>query len=225
MKYSFSKKETEEIDSILENGINQINNTNNYFEQGTLNTLNINSNYITRMKNDIKELQESLNNLEQKLKPNKKNSSKYQNNYSEYLSRKYIVEDNIDNSDIINKITELEIEILNKKYEIEKEERNQFDMKEEINNLKEEIIKEKIENNKRKEKLENMRGYKNECEIMQFKFDTLIKEFDYSEEERQKQKNKLQKLQKEIDFLRQHSLNRITEIEILKKLNLQNLKK
>ena len=66
MKYSFSKKETEEIDSILENGINQINNTNNYFEQGTLNTLNINSNYITRMKNDIKELQESLNNLEQK---------------------------------------------------------------------------------------------------------------------------------------------------------------
>ena len=60
---------------------------------------------------------------------------------------------------------------------------------------------------------------------MQFKFDTLMKQFDSSEELRQKQKELLQKIQKDIDCLRQQSLNKISEIEMFKQINFENEQK
>ena len=322
MKYSLSKRETDEIDSILDTGINQIKNTYpigknlnddikpyitdnslmfskntfynpnpvyNCFDQGTINSYNMNNSSLSRMKNDIKEVHESLNNLEKKLYPNnspnkqiypynksyedinsvlqnlsynyakvrcdddfstneslifnnsnnKKNNSNCNdcgNNTNIYykgeltpedykISKKYIIDDSTDNGDIIDKITEKEIEINKLRHEIENDERVKNNMKEEIEKLLEELEKERNEKNKKKEELENIKKYRNECEQMQFKFDTLMKQFDSSEVLRQKQKELLQKIQKDIDCLRQQSLNKINEIEMFKQINFENEQK
>ena len=57
---------------------------------------------------------------------------------------------------------------------------------------------------------------------MQFKFETLMRQFHNSEEIRQNQKNLLQKIQNDIDCVRQQSLNKINQIEMMKQINFEN---
>ncbi len=269
MKYSLTKRENDEIDCILNSGINQMKNSNlikksynedikpfltnnslnfsgssfnnsnqiyNCFAEGNLNNNNFqktNSFEIKKSYDDINDVLKNLSFNYSKPKCEIYNNNEYiQNNYNfnygnlspeDYkISKKYVIDDNVSNNIIIDKITEKEIEIMKIRNELEQDEKIKINLKEEINKLEEELSKERKENNKKKEELEIIRKYRNECEQMQFKFETLMRQFHNSEEIRQNQKNLLQKIQNDIDCVRQQSLNKINQIEMMKQINFEN---
>ena len=269
MKYSLTKRENDEIDCILNSGINQMRNSNlikksynedikplitnnslnfsgssfnnsnqiyNCFAEGNLNNNNFqktNSFEIKKSYDDINDVLKNLSFNYSKPKCEIYNNNEYiQNNYNynygnlspeDYIiSKKYVIDDNVSNNIIIDKITEKEIEIMKIRNELENDEKIKINLKEEINKLEEELSKEKKENNKKKEELEIIRKYRNECEQMQFQFETLMRQFHNSEEIRQNQKNLLQKIQNDIDCVRQQSLNKINQIEMMKQINFEN---
>ena len=252
MKYSLTKRENDEIDCILNSGINQMRNSNlikksynedikpfltnnslnfsgssfnnsnqiyNCFAEGNLNNNNFqktNSFEIKKSYDDINDVLKNLSFNYSKPKCEVYNNNEYiQNNYNydygnlspeDYkISKKYVIDDNVSNNIIIDKITEKEIEIMKIRNELDKE-----------------LSKERKENNKKKEELEIIRKYRNECEQMQFQFETLMRQFHNSEEIRQNQKNLLQKIQNDIDCVRQQSLNKINQIEMMKQINFEN---
>ena len=269
MKYSLTKRENDEIDCILNSGINQMRNSNlikksynedikpfltnnslnfsgssfnnsnqiyNCFAEGNLNNNNFqktNSFEIKKSYDDINDVLKNLSFNYSKPKCEIYNNNEYiQNNYNydygnlspeDYkISKKYVIDDNVSNNIIIDKITEKEIEIMKIRNELENDEKIKINLKEEINKLEEELSKERKENNKKKEELEIIRKYRNECEQMQFQFETLMRQFHNSEEIRQNQKNLLQKIQNDIDCVRQQSLNKINQIEMMKQINFEN---
>ena len=269
MKYSLTKRENDEIDCILNSGINQMRNSNlikksynedikplitnnslnfsgssfnnsnqiyNCFAEGNLNNNNFqktNSFEIKKSYDDINDVLKNLSFNYSKPKCEIYNNNEYiQNNYNynygnlspeDYkISKKYVIDDNVSNNIIIDKITEKEIEIMKIRNELENDEKIKINLKEEINKLEEELSKERKENNKKKEELEIIRKYRNECEQMQFQFETLMRQFLNSEEIRQNQKNLLQKIQNDIDCVRQQSLNKINQIEMMKQINFEN---
>ena len=269
MKYSLTKRENDEIDCILNSGINQMRNSNlikksynedikplitnnslnfsgssfnnsnqiyNCFAEGNLNNNNFqktNSFEIKKSYDDINDVLKNLSFNYSKPKCEVYNNNEYiQNNYNynygnlspeDYkISKKYVIDDNVSNNIIIDKITEKEIEIMKIRNELENDEKIKINLKEEINKLEEELSKERKENNKKKEELEIIRKYRNECEQMQFQFETLMRQFHNSEEIRQNQKNLLQKIQNDIDCVRQQSLNKINQIEMMKQINFEN---
>ena len=269
MKYSLTKRENDEIDCILNSGINQMRNSNlikksynedikplitnnslnfsgssfnnsnqiyNCFAEGHLNNNNFqktNSFEIKKSYDDINDVLKNLSFNYSKPKCEIYNNNEYiQNNYNynygnlspeDYkISKKYVIDDNVSNNIIIDKITEKEIEIMKIRNELENDEKIKINLKEEINKLEEELSKERKENNKKKEELEIIRKYRNECEQMQFQFETLMRQFHNSEEIRQNQKNLLQKIQNDIDCVRQQSLNKINQIEMMKQINFEN---
>ena len=269
MKNSLTKRENDEIDCILNSGINQMRNSNlikksynedikpfltnnslnfsgssfnnsnqiyNCFAEGNLNNNNFqktNSFEIKKSYDDINDVLKNLSFNYSKPKCEIYNNNEYiQNNYNydygnlspeDYkISKKYVIDDNVSNNIIIDKITEKEIEIMKIRNELENDEKIKINLKEEINKLEEELSKERKENNKKKEELEIIRKYRNECEQMQFQFETLMRQFHNSEEIRQNQKNLLQKIQNDIDCVRQQSLNKINQIEMMKQINFEN---
>ena len=269
MKYSLTKRENDEIDCILNSGINQMRNSNlikksynedikplitnnslnfsgssfnnsnqiyNCFAEGNLNNNNFqktNSFEIKKSYDDINDVLKNLSFNYSKPKCEIYNNNEYiQNNYNynygnlspeDYkISKKYVIDDNVSNNIIIDKITEKEIEIMKIRNELENDEKIKINLKEEINKLEEELSKERKENNKKKEELEIIRKYRNECGQMQFQFETLMRQFHNSEEIRQNQKNLLQKIQNDIDCVRQQSLNKINQIEMMKQINFEN---
>ena len=269
MKYSLTKRENDEIDCILNSGINQMRNSNlikksynedikplitnnslnfsgssfnnsnqiyNCFAEGNLNNNNFqktNSFEIKKSYDDINDVLKNLSFNYSKPKCEIYNNNEYiQNNYNynygnlspeDYKKKKkYVIDDNVSNNIIIDKITEKEIEIMKIRNELENDEKIKINLKEEINKLEEELSKERKENNKKKEELEIIRKYRNECEQMQFQFETLMRQFHNSEEIRQNQKNLLQKIQNDIDCVRQQSLNKINQIEMMKQINFEN---
>ena len=269
MKYSLTKRENDEIDCILNSGINQMRNSNlikksynedikpfltnnslnfsgssfnnsnqiyNCFAEGNLNNNNFqktNSFEIKKSYDDINDVLKNLSFNYSKPKCEIYNNNEYiQNNYNydygnlspeDYkISKKYVIDDNVSNNIIIDKITEKEIEIMKIRNELDNDEKIKINLKEEINKLEEELSKERKENNKKKEELEIIRKYRNECEQMQFQFETLMRQFHNSEEIRQNQKNLLQKIQNDIDCVRQQSLNKINQIEMMKQINFEN---
>ena len=269
MKYSLTKRENDEIDCILNSGINQMRNSNlikksynedikplitnnslnfsgssfnnsnqiyNCFAEGNLNNNNFqktNSFEIKKSYDDVNDVLKNLSFNYSKPKCEIYNNNEYiQNNYNynygnlspeDYkISKKYVIDDNVSNNIIIDKITEKEIEIMKIRNELENDEKIKINLKEEINKLEEELSKERKENNKKKEELEIIRKYRNECEQMQFQFETLMRQFHNSEEIRQNQKNLLQKIQNDIDCVRQQSLNKINQIEMMKQINFEN---
>ena len=228
---------------ITNNSLNfsgsSFNNSNqiyNCFAEGNLNNNNFqktNSFEIKKSYDDINDVLKNLSFNYSKPKCEIYNNNEYiQNNYNynygnlspeDYkISKKYVIDDNVSNNIIIDKITEKEIEIMKIRNELENDEKIKINLKEEINKLEEELSKERKENNKKKEELEIIRKYRNECEQMQFQFETLMRQFHNSEEIRQNQKNLLQKIQNDIDCVRQQSLNKINQIEMMKQINFEN---
>ena len=224
MKYSLTKRENDEIDCILNSGINQMKNSNlikksynedikpfltnnslnfsgssfnnsnqiyNCFAEGNLNNNNFqktNSFEIKKSYDDINDVLKNLSFNYSKPKCEIYNNNEYiQNNYNfnygnlspeDYkISKKYVIDDNVSNNIIIDKITEKEIEIMKIRNELEQDEKIKINLKEEINKL---------------------------------------------EEIRQNQKNLLQKIQNDIDCVRQQSLNKINQIEMMKQINFEN---
>ena len=269
MKNSLTKRENDEIDCILNSGINQMRNSNlikksynedikpfltnnslnfsgssfnnsnqiyNCFAEGNLNNNNFQKTNTFEIKKSYDDINDVLKNLSfnySKPKCEIYNNNEYiQNNYNydygnlspeDYkISKKYVIDDNVSNNIIIDKITEKEIEIMKIRNELENDEKIKINLKEEINKLEEELSKERKENNKKKEELEIIRKYRNECEQMQIQFETLMRQFHNSEEIRQNQKNLLQKIQNDIDCVRQQSLNKINQIEMMKQINFEN---
>ena len=209
MKYSLTKRENDEIDCILNSGINQMRNSNlikksynedikplitnnslnfsgssfnnsnqiyNCFAEGNLNNNNFqktNSFEIKKSYDDINDVLKNLSFNYSKPKCEIYNNNEYiQNNYNynygnlspeDYkISKKYVIDDNVSNNIIIDKITEKEIEIMKIRNELENDEKIKINLKEEINKLEEELSKERKENNKKKEELEIIRKYRNE---------------------------------------------------------------
>lgn len=198
MKYSLTKRENDEIDCILNSGINQMRNSNlikksynedikplitnnslnfsgssfnnsnqiyNCFAEGNLNNNNFqktNSFEIKKSYDDINDVLKNLSFNYSKPKCEIYNNNEYiQNNYNynygnlspeDYkISKKYVIDDNVSNNIIIDKITEKEIEIMKIRNELENDEKIKINLKEEINKLEEELSKERKENNKKKE--------------------------------------------------------------------------
>ena len=180
MKYSLTKRENDEIDCILNSGINQMRNSNlikksynedikpfltnnslnfsgssfnnsnpiyNCFAEGNLNNNNFQKTNSFEIKKSYDDINDVLKNISFNYKKKKyeiyNNNEYIQNNYNydygnlspeDYkISKKYVIDDNVSNNIIIDKITEKEIEIMKIRNELENDEKIKINLKEEIN--------------------------------------------------------------------------------------------
>ena len=220
--YIISPKEENEINYILDSGINELNSgfkfdseptrksfgvnytSNNYSNESNPNLNNFINKPITysNVRDDLKNLQNNINQLEQKLFTSGKSIAK-SNQVSDWRSR----------------IVDKDNEIIELRGVIEREQRENEALRKAVNDLKyekENLLKELQLKDK---SVTDLKTYKEDFDKLRRDYRELFKEFKCSEEIRNEQKILIRHLQEDIDAMRMAAVNRINRIEMNSKIN------
>ena len=223
--YTISSKEENEINQILDSGLSEV----NYQTYGTVNSNQFESTYqykipmksfqninsIGQMKNDLQNLQSNINKLEEKLftsTPSLKINNSLNSNRSIPLST---VSSSIKiNIDYKEKLAQKENEILKLRMQIEKEQREKEYLQKQMEKMTKDFSDMNIKMNNQMKEIESLKECKSDYEKLRRDYHTLFKEYKYSEELRNEQKNLIRNMQDDIDAMRKASYNRIYQIEM-----------
>ena len=228
--YTISSKEENEINKILDSGLSEV----NYQNYGTVNSNQFESTYqykipmrsfqninsIGQMKNDLQNLQSNINKLEEKLftsTPTLKVNHSLNSTRSIPLST---VSSSINaNVDYKEKLAQKENEILKLRMQIENEQREKEYLQKQMEKMMKDFSDMNIKLNNQMKEIESLKECKNDFEKLRRDYHTLFKEYKYSEELRNEQKNLIRNMQDDIDAMRKASYNRIYQIEMNGKIS------
>ena len=228
--YTISSKEENEINKILDSGLSEV----NYQNYGTVNSNQFESTYqykipmrsfqninsIGQMKSDLQNLQSNINKLEEKLftsTPTMKVNHSLNSNRSIPLST---VSSSINaNVDYKEKLAQKENEILKLRMQIENEQREKEYLQKQMEKMTKDFSDMNIKLNNQMKEIESLKECKNDFEKLRRDYHTLFKEYKYSEELRNEQKNLIRNMQDDIDAMRKASYNRIYQIEMNGKIS------
>ena len=228
--YTISSKEENEINKILDSGLSEV----NYQNYGTVNSNQFESTYqykipmrsfqninsIGQMKNDLQNLQSNINKLEEKLftsTPTLKVNHSLNSTRSIPLST---VSSSINaNVDYKEKLAQKENEILKLRMQIENEQREKEYLQKQMEKMTKDCSDMNIKLNNQMKEIESLKECKNDFEKLRRDYHTLFKEYKYSEELRNEQKNLIRNMQDDIDAMRKASYNRIYQIEMNGKIS------
>lgn len=228
--YTISSKEENEINKILDSGLSEV----NYQNYGTVNSNQFESTYqykipmrsfqninsIGQMKSDLQNLQSNINKLEEKLftsTPTLKVNHSFNSNRSIPLST---VSSSINaNVDYKEKLAQKENEILKLRMQIENEQREKEYLQKQMEKMMKDFSDMNIKLNNQMKEIESLKECKNDFEKLRRDYHTLFKEYKYSEELRNEQKNLIRNMQDDIDAMRKASYNRIYQIEMNGKIS------
>lgn len=232
--YTISSKEEDEINKILETGLNEVN-FGKTPKTKSLTDLNneihpIHANFTSNdpcsfpsMRNDLRNLQNNINKFEQKLFRSN-NINTYSSNmrttasYSKFPNFSTGISSSFDYKE---KLAQKENEILNLKLQIQQQQRDKECLEEQVNKMTQEISNINVKFNNCVKENTKLKEYKNDYEKLQADYHKLLQEYKYSEDIRNNQKALIRNLQSDIDEMRKESYNRINQIEMNYKLTKQ----
>ena len=235
--YTISSKEEDEINKILETGLNEVN-FGNSPKTKSLSDLNkeiypVHTKFINNdpcsfpsMRNDLRNLQNNINKFEQKLFRSN-NISTYSSNirtsasYSKFPT--FTTGGMSTSCDYKEKLAQKENEILNLKLQIQQEQRDKECLQGQIDKMTQDISNINIKFNDCVKENTKLKEYKHDYEKLQADYHKLLQEYKCSEEIRNNQKVLIRNLQSDIDEMRKASYNRISQIEMNYKLTKQSL--
>lgn len=196
------------IHNILDVGINQVTLQSNTKRFKT----NTNTSTFRTMKNELASIQNNINRLEQKLF----SSTAYQSFPSESIEQsKSSLNPSIDYK---QKLATKENEIIDIKSSLDEQLKTSDELKKQIDKNSRVIQEKNMIIQNQTEKIIQLKGYKEEGDKLKKDYDVLLREYNKSEEIRKEQKMIIKELQRDIDNMRQESLNRINLMKYQKDL-------